>query len=71
MIYSSWPLPDRYRTISGTSMATPFIAGILALLYEKNPNNCIFSYTSELISNARRLAVPNFDVGSRLGLSPT
>src|SRR5690606_34612384 len=36
-IYSSWPMPMRYRTISGTSMATPHVAGITALLWEQNP----------------------------------
>ena len=30
-VYSSWLLPTQYRTISGTSMATPHAAGIAAL----------------------------------------
>ena len=30
-VFSSWPLPRRYRSISGTSMACPHVAGVAAL----------------------------------------
>lgn len=37
-IYSAWIDSDRsYKTISGTSMATPHVSGVIALLLEKEP----------------------------------
>ena len=54
-VYSTWPIAlvkPPYRTISGTSMATPHVAGVLALLWEKHPN---FT-AAQIVSELRRLA---------------
>lgn len=70
MIYSSWPMPQRYRTISGTSMATPHVAGILALLWEKMPNATPYQIINELRILAKRLPLLNIDVGSGFSIAP-
>ncbi len=69
-IYSSWPMPGRYRTISGTSMATPHVAGILALLFEKYPNSTPGEITEKLYSIAKALPLPDEDVGAGLSIAP-
>ena len=69
-VRSSWPRPILYRTISGTSMATPHIAGIAALLAEANPEARGRALASLLLQTARRLELPARDVGSGLVQAP-
>jgi subtilisin len=70
-VRSSWPRPILYRTISGTSMATPHIAGIAALLAEANPEARGRALASLLLQTARRLDLPARDVGSGLAQAPS
>jgi subtilisin family serine protease len=68
-VYSSWPMPTRYRAISGTSMATPHVSGLAALWAEAT------GYTdrrlwSILVQESKRLMAPSLDVGSGLVLAP-
>lgn len=68
-VYSSWPMPQRYNTISGTSMATPHAAGVAALLAEKTGYRGRELW-SEIVQNARRLLAPSVDVGAGLVIAP-
>lgn len=69
-VYSSWPMPDRYHTISGTSMATPHAAGVAALLAEANPGERGAALGRLLVAGARRLGLPSADVGSGVVQAP-
>lgn len=68
-VYSSWPMPQRYNTISGTSMATPHAAGISALLAESTGLRGRELW-AELVQVAQRLEAPSVDVGSGLVAAP-
>lgn len=64
------PWPARYHTISGTSMATPHVAGIAAMWLEARPNTPALSLWQLLLSNARRMSLPSRDVGVGLVQAP-
>jgi subtilisin family serine protease len=68
-VYSSWLLPGRYNTISGTSMATPHVAGIAALWAEATGARGAALW-QRLIVNARTLSLPTADVGRGLVQAP-
>ena len=68
-VYSSWLLPQRYNTISGTSMATPHVAGIAALWAEATGARGAALW-QRLITSATALGAPVVDVGRGLVQAP-
>ena len=69
-VHSTWPRPVLYNRISGTSMATPHVAGIAAQHAEANPGARGAALWALLVQTARRLPLLARDVGAGLVQAP-
>lgn len=66
-IYSSYK-GGTYRLMSGTSMAAPFIAGMVALMRQYNPDATVMEIKNALIQSARDLGTSGEDNNYGYGL---
>jgi subtilisin family serine protease len=69
-VLSSWPRPVLHKTISGTSMATPHVAGCAALWSQTSPAMRGPTLRARLLAAARHLPLPASDVGAGLVQAP-
>ena len=69
-VFSSWPMPVRYKIISGTSMATPHVSGCAALWAETSPSLRGMNLWKKLQATAKHLPFAASRVGAGLVQAP-
>ncbi len=69
-VFSSVPMPVRYGVLSGTSMATPHVAGCAALWAETSTSLRGLNLRNKLLATAKPLPFPATRVGKGLVQAP-
>ncbi|EPH03438.1 hypothetical protein HMPREF1531_01499 [Propionibacterium sp. oral taxon 192 str. F0372] len=68
-VHSSWISPENYKTISGTSMATPHVSGIAALTAEATGARGQELW-DKIVAGATSIGLPKQDAGAGLVTAP-
>ena len=58
---TAFPIPREYGTMSGTSMSTPLVTGLVALMWGRHPGFSHRKIRQGLTSTASKLGTSNFD----------
>ncbi len=69
-VFSSFKRPTLHNTLSGTSMATPHVAGCAALWAQTNASLRGAALRAKLVASAKHLLAPTSDVGAGLVQAP-
>ena len=66
-IYSTWQTPSQYATLNGTSMASPIVAGLAALVTNQFPNYSPLQIGEQIRASTDNINSINLQFANKLG----